>query len=210
MTQRDKSKTKQQDVFTPLAATSHSNKQRQEEDYYATDPTAIDDLIEKEDISDRIWEPACGQGHLSKRLEKHGKDVYSTDKINRGFGDEFFDFLNSDIEWSGDIVTNPPYKQAKEFVKKSLDSVEEGQKVAFFMKLTFLEGKSRADFLEQNPPRRVWVYSYRKTVAKDGDEEEFEKSSAVCYAWFVWEKGYEGRPEIGWIREKDRDQRTLG
>jgi len=210
MSQRDTSKTKQQDVFTPLAATNHSNKQRQEEDYYATDPTAIDDLIEKEDISDRIWEPACGQGHLSKRLEKHGKDVYSTDKINRGFGDEFFNFLNSDIEWSGDIVTNPPYKQAKQFVKKSLESVEEGQKVAFFMKLTFLEGKSRADFLEQNPPRRVWVYSYRKTVAKDGDEEEFEKSSAVCYAWFVWEKGYEGRPEIGWIREKDRDQRTLG
>ena len=30
---------------------------------------------------------------------------------------------------------------------------------------------------------------------------EFEKypSGAIAYAWFVWEKGYKGKPTIDWI-----------
>lgn len=25
------------------------------------------------------------------------------------------------------------------------------------------------------------------------------KLDTIAYAWFVWEKGYEGKPTIGWI-----------
>lgn len=92
--------------------------------------------------------------------------------------------------FSGDIITNPPYKYALEFVEKALDIVNEGNKVAMFLKLTFLEGQKRKQFLTNNPPK-VYVYSKRQICAKNG---EFEKisSSAVAYAWFVWEKGYKG------------------
>lgn len=187
-------------VYVTLGASDHTDKVREENDYYATDPTAIDDLFQVEDFSDKIWEPACGEGHLSKRMEKHGKDLYSTDIVDRGFGDEFFDFLESNKDWDGDIITNPPYKYAKDFVLKALESIDEGNKVAMFMKLTFLESKDRVELFKKYPPTKVWVYSYRKNVSKGG--RNFDESSAVCYAWFVWEKGHPINPKIGWITEE--------
>jgi len=183
-----------------LGASNRSDMDRVENDYYATNPEAIDDLFEVEDFDGRIWEPACGGGHLSKRMEEHGKDVYSTDIVNRGFGNDFFDFLKSDKEWEGDIITNPPYKHAKDFVLKSLELVDEGNKVAMFMKITFLEGVTRAkELFKHHPPKKVWIYSFRQTIARNGNPEMFEGASAVCYCWFVWEKGYCENPKIGWI-----------
>ena len=81
-------------VYKTLAASNHSNSEREKNDFYATDPKAIDLLLEKEKFSDLIWEPACGQGHLSKRLEQNGYEVLSTDLIDRGFGIAGVNFLN--------------------------------------------------------------------------------------------------------------------
>jgi len=200
-------------VYKTLGASNHTEKKRDKNDYYATDPSAIDDLLEVEDFSNKIWEPACGEGHLSKRLKEHGKEVYSTDLVDRGFGDDFFDFLKCNKRWSGDIITNPPYKYAKNFVEKALSLVDNGSKVAFFMKLTFLESKERKELFKEHPPKKVWVYSYRKSVSKGGGE--FDDSSAICFAWFVWKKGYRSDPKIGWITKDgklkipDPEQKTL-
>ena len=57
---------KQKAVFTPLGASNHSTSERAEHDYYATDPRAAELLLEVEDLAPVIWEPACGEGHLSK------------------------------------------------------------------------------------------------------------------------------------------------
>ena len=143
---------------------------------------------------------ACGEGHLSKVLEEHGFEVISTDLIYRGFGDpEPLDFLKDTLEdFEGDIITNPPYKYALEFVQKALDSVQPGKKVAMFLKLQFLEGKSRKQFFLHNPPKVVYVSSSRLICAMNGEFEKYP-SSAVAYAWFVWEKGFKGDPIIKWI-----------
>ena len=60
---------------------------RQEDDFYATDPKALRLLLEKERFAPHIWECACGQGHLSKVLLDAGYDVKSTDLIYRNFGE---------------------------------------------------------------------------------------------------------------------------
>lgn len=190
-------------VHSTLGSSSHSETERQIDDYYATDPTAIDELFRLEGFHNKIWEPACGEGHLSKRMIGYNKEVYSTDIVNRGYGDNFLDFLESNIQWSGDIITNPPYKMAKSFVEKAMSSIEIGNKVAMFLKLTFLESQSRVELFKKYPPKTVYVYSYRKSVAKNGLKEEFEKSSAVCYCWFIWEKGFKGDPKIKWITKND-------
>ena len=98
----------------------------------------------------------------------------------------------------GFIITNPPYKYALEFVQKALDSVQPGKKVAMFLKLQFLEGKSRKQFFLHNPPKVVYVSSSRLICAMNGEFEKYP-SSAVAYAWFVWEKGFKGDPIIKWI-----------
>ncbi len=187
-------------VFTTLAASSHSNRERQHDDYYATEPKATELLLKEETFSPMIWECACGEGHMAKVLEAHGYQVISTDLVYRGYGsEESLDFLKDSLgEFDGDIITNPPYKYALEFVEKALECVKIGRKVAMFLKLQFLEGKSRKKFFLKHPPKTVYVSSSRLNCAMNGEFEKYP-SSAVAYAWFVWEKGYMGNPVIKWI-----------
>lgn len=41
--------------------------------------------------------------------------------------------------WDGDILTNPPYKYAKEFIEHAMTIIPDGRKVFMFLKLQFLE-----------------------------------------------------------------------
>lgn len=187
-------------IYGSLAASNHSKLERVENDYYATEPRAMELLLDEEKFSPVVWECACGEGHLSKVLERRGYQVISTDLIYRNFGDEEpLDFLTETLEdFEGDIITNPPYKYALEFVERALDSVQTGRKVAMFLKLTFLEGQKRKEFFLRNPPKTVYVSSSRLNCARNGDFEHYTQS-AVCYAWFVWFKGFKGDPVIKWI-----------
>lgn len=186
-------------IYSTLGASSHSITERQQEDYYATEPKAIELLLKEEKFAPHIWECACGEGHLSKVLEAHGYEVVSTDLIYRGYGkQETVNFLKAKGGFDGDIITNPPYKYALEFVRKALQMVKHGKKVALFLKLTFLEGKGRKPFFLENLPKTVYVSSSRLICAMNGDFKTVT-SSAVAYAWFVWEKGCAGDPVIKWI-----------
>lgn len=187
-------------TFVTLGASNHSLGDRQSDDYYATEPKAVEILLENEKFSPCIWECACGEGHIAKVLEKHGYDVSATDLIYRGYGEkESYNFLECDERnIDEDIVTNPPYKYAQEFVEKALEIIAENHKVAMFLKLQFLEGKARKAMFAKYPPKVIYVSSSRLNCAKNGD---FEKhgSSAMAYAWFVWEKGFKGDPVIKWV-----------
>lgn len=185
-------------TFKTIGASNHCDYDRQCDDYYATEPVAVDMLCELEQFKSPILEPACGEGHISERLIAHGYDVVSRDLVDRGYGDVAdFLFMNSE-EWEGDIITNPPYSYAQEFVEQALKMIHEGRKVAMFLKLTFLEGKKRAKLFKDNPPRRVWVSRSRLKCAINGNFDNVG-GSAVAYAWFVWEKGFKGNPEIHWF-----------
>jgi len=135
-----------------LAPSNRSTAPRSAEDYYATEPKAVELLLSLESFSKRIWEPACGGGHISRVLRAAGHDVRESDIIDR-CGNEVRDFLLSFPEhWDGDIVTNPPYSLAAEFVSRALDCVSEGAKVAMFLKLTFLESQKRKMLFLLSPP----------------------------------------------------------
>lgn len=67
-----------------------------------------------------------------------------------------------------------------------------------FLKLTFLEGKDRKEMFKEYPPQTVYVCSGRVNCAKNGNFDDYE-SSAIAYAWFVWQKGYTSDTVIKWI-----------
>ena len=185
-------------IYKTIGASNHCEHDRADNDYYATEPAATDWLCRIEQFGGPILEPSCGEGHISMRLMAHGYEVVSRDLVDRGFG-EVADFLSADNTcWDGDIITNPPYTFAQEFVEKALAIIPEGRKVAMFLKITFLEGKRRASLFESAPPRRVWVSRSRLKCAKNGDFDGLP-GSATAYGWFVWEKGYSGFPEIRWF-----------
>ncbi len=185
-------------IYVTLGATNHSNKEREQNDFYATDPKAIDLLLKEENYSENIWECACGKGHLSERLIAKGYNVISTDLINRGYGRPNIDFLLQDEQFNGDIITNPPYKYATDFIYTALELVMEGNKVAMFLKIQFLEGKARKKLFMKYPPKIVYVSSSRLNCAMNGEFDKYP-SSAVAYAWYVWEKGFTGETIIRWV-----------
>ena len=67
-----------------LGAHNECKEEREEHDYYATDPIAGELLLEIEKLNNNIWECACGEGHLAKVFQNHGFNVLSTDLIDRG------------------------------------------------------------------------------------------------------------------------------
>lgn len=191
-------------TFVQLGASNHSNKEREQNDFYATDPHALEIFLDKlnEDkiyLHKNIWECACGKGHLSKVLKQRGYAVYSTDLIDRGCNDDTFDFLTREnANYSCDILTNPPYKYAKEFVEKALEIQANGYYTIMFLKIQFLEGQARKKLFERYPPKYVYINSTRQLCAMNGEFKKY-KATAICYCWFVWEKGFKGETIIRWI-----------
>lgn len=191
-------------TFVQLGASNHTEKEREINDFYSTDPASLQLFLDYKKIKEgttlnkNIWECACGNGILSETLKKNGYQVLSTDLIDRGYGTSNIDFLKQKEKWKGDILTNPPYKYALEFVKKALELLEDGNECIMFLKIQFLEGQERRKFFDKFPPKYIYVNSVRQTCYLNGDMSK-KLSSASCYCWFVWEKGWLGDPIVKWI-----------
>src|SRR5882672_437547 len=67
---------------------------RADHDFYPTPPEAVRALLSVEQFDGTIWEPACGDGAISRELQAHGHSVVATDLINRGHGQGGSDFLS--------------------------------------------------------------------------------------------------------------------
>ena len=187
-----------ENIFINLGASNHSKHEREANDYYATDPIAAKLLLEVEPNLSNIWECACGEGHLAKVFDSVGKLGKATDLINRGYGSVEDFLLNNKPYKSGDIVTNPPYKYAQEFVEHALNLIDKGRYVCMFLKILFLEGQSRKELFKKYPPKTVYISSSRINCAKNGDFKTYN-SGAIAYAWYVWKKGYAGNTVVKWI-----------
>ena len=135
---------------------------------------------------------------MAEALKECGYEVISSDLYDRGYGESNIDFLQQSTMRGQHIITNPPYTYAQQFVERSLSLLPNGGKAAFFLKLTFLEGQKRREFFKKYPPKTIYVSSSRVMCVKNGDFS-IKGSSAIAYAWFVWEKGFTGAPTIKWI-----------
>lgn len=202
-------------TFAILGASNHTNYDRAQYDFYATEPKAVEELLKVETFDGSIWENCCGLGHISQTLINAGYNVISTDLIYRGYGKGGIDFYEQNAAWADNIVTNPPYATALEWTIHSLDLLKPGKKLALFLPIQFLESAKRAELFRTRPPARIWVAInrfccgmngefYMKDVDnsyvldKNGNPKKL--SSAKCYAWFVWDVGrYDNPPIVGWI-----------
>lgn len=186
-------------TYMTLGASNHTDEERDPNDYYATESKAIDVLLSVEKFNNKIWECACGEGHLSKRLIELGYKVKSTDLINRGYGKWEIDFLQCTEKWDCDIITNPPYKIAEDFIRKGIELTN--NKLALFLKVQFLEGQKRKLLFKEYPPKYVYVSSSRLQTAKNGEFEKMKEGggSAIAYAWWIWYKGFSGDTILKWI-----------
>ena len=184
---------------TSLSGTS-TTRDRVEHDYYATPPESTLKLLEVEEFKGNVLEPCCGEGHISEVLKENWFEVSSNDLVDRSYGEDRKDFLKDGFRTYDNIITNPPYKYAREFIIKSLE-ITTG-KVAMFCKIQLLEGVSRYEMFRDTPLKTVYVFTKRQNPYRNGspvDENGKKWSSTMCFAWFVWEHGYEGKPTIEWL-----------
>ena len=143
--------------WSQLGASSHTEHDRMENDYYATEPKAVELLMDEEKFEGSIWENCCEAGHLSKPMEARGYTVVSTDLIDRGFGQGGIDFFECTESLGDNIVTNPPYKFAKEWVVHSLKLLNPGKKLALFLPIQFFETQERYPIFKNTPPKTVYM-----------------------------------------------------
>jgi hypothetical protein len=168
---------------------------RQRDDFYATPAPATLSLLEVEYFEGGIYEPCCGQGHMSKVLEQAGYEVESTDLVDRGYGKTGIDFL-MEIAKRDNVVTNPPYGNLALPMARHCQQIARN-KTALLLKLNFLAGQARRKFFDEHPPARVWVFSRRVNLMKDGIQ--YKNGGMMDLAWYVWETGYKGPTTVGWI-----------
>lgn len=177
----------------------------EEYDFYCTHPESIKLFLKAAKntnliIPNNILEPCCGIGSISKILKENGYSVYSSDLIDRGYGEETgIDFLKTN-KWDNQfdcIFTNPPYRYAVEITEKAIKTVKNNGLVIMFMKLTFLESAKRYNFFKKYPPKYVYVYVNRQGCGKGTDN--FKNSGAAAYCMYVRQKEIKNEPIIRWI-----------
>ena len=71
-----------------------------------------------------------------------------------------------------------------------------------FAKIQLLEGEKRRKMFDETPLKYVYVFSKRVHPLPNGQELNDQGkpwASTMCFAWYVWEIGYEGEPIVRWL-----------
>lgn len=173
---------------------------RQKNNFYATHPSCAADILREETFSHFILEPFCGVGTMAEEIKKAGYAVVAYDIVERGYGG-VADFQELQVEnGKYDIISNPPYdNNLIEHVLKCLDICH--SKVALLLPLNYLSGQERYDRLfGVYPPRRVYIYKERITIAIGGEFDRVKGASNMTnYCWLIWERNFRGFTELRWI-----------
>ena len=140
---------------------------------------------------------------MAEEIKRAGYEVDAYDIVDRGYGKQA-NFLTFDFERNvRDIITNIPYTNVVSFLKRAIDICR--HKVAILMPLRYLSSKERVDFYKEFPPSRVYVYTNRICIAKNGCFEKYDKGmNTLIFAWYIWEKGFDGEPSIRWITNNEK------
>ena len=178
------------------------NSERDELDFYATDPKAVEKLLQKENItsSSYILENSAGNGHITKVLRDEGFKVFTIDIIKRDFKlNKVCDYLKMNELFNFDYaIYNPPFKLITEFI---LHTFKFTNIQYVFGRIQLLETINRYEKLfKNNYLEKVMVFSERITTAKGGDDSLFGKNNSMCFAWFKFNKNNTNKTVLEWIK----------
>lgn len=132
-------------------------------DFYPTPPEAtlalLNEIAGHVPPRSAIWEPACGDGAISKVLIAHGFTVIETDIAARGRPSEQIDFLKTEKRRSEIIITNPPFNLATEFIAHA-DALGV-QKMALLLKSNFWNVAKNVEVFQRWTPAMVLPLTWR-------------------------------------------------
>lgn len=189
-------------LFKAYLGVEKNSVTRKENDFYPTPPIATYTLLRELNLPKEtiIVEPCAGEGWISKECMANGYDVISSDlhsyktldKIDVKYGIDFLELPK--IPEASVLITNPPYarKMPISMVKKAL---EDGYDiVAFYLRITFLEGITRHNFMRNSGLSEIYTFSDRINNSGKFKHDLINKQigGMIFYAWFVWRKNHIG------------------
>lgn len=148
-----------------------------------------------------IYEPCVGAGAMLQPLKEHGfhnimaSDIQDEDYIA---GEKGIDVYSIPDEVCDVVFTNPPYNMmTKGNMLDELLRISK-KKVILILNIFFLSSAARKEILEQSHLRHIYIHSDRVTMYPYGQDKP-KNGGTKMYAWFVWDKEYDGRPTLSWI-----------
>lgn len=175
-------------------------------EFYPTPPEATRALLSVENFDGDIWEPACGDGAISRELTTAGYSVTSTDLIERGFGTGGQNFLKSGETLAKHIVTNPPYGThglGDAFVRRALiHTAKTGGTVAMLLNLRSLANPDRHHKFTKTPPAAIYILDDLTCWPEGKPTSSTARIARQQYYWAVWKPGHTGATKLGWLSTK--------
>lgn len=178
--------------------------ERDPHDWYVEPYECSSALFMVEDFDGAIWDPACGLGRIVEQAREAGHAAVGSDIVDRSaICGSTSDFLNRNYTpIFRNIVTNPPFSLAEEFVHESLRILPPGGKLAAILPLVWLSGfSSKRDWMPASPLKTVYVISPRPSMPPGRVIEAGVKpgNGTKDYAWLVWQKAHLGVAAIKFL-----------
>jgi hypothetical protein len=157
--------------------------------FYPTPPRGTRALLSVENFSGVIWEPACGDGAISRILEAAGHEVISTDLVDRNYGRGGHDFLADHTTRADHIITNPPFALSRQFVEHALSRIPTHGTVCMLLRANWEAAQSRRHLMACCC--RKWTFSRRLEMRRGGYSGK-RAGSQMDTAWFVFRLQHTG------------------
>ncbi|KAK9679483.1 hypothetical protein QE152_g39964 [Popillia japonica] len=127
---------------------------RVKSDFYPTPPEATEALLNFLNLPQgtRIWEPACGEGHMVRVFKDYGYTVFGTDII---CGVDYLTAPLMECDW---IITNPPFVLSQSFIEQS---ASHNKPFAMLLKSQYWHAKKRLELFNKNQPSQILPLTWR-------------------------------------------------
>lgn len=162
-------------------------------DFYETPTCMIKELVESGLFGvgkeQQIFDPCCGKHRIGNVLRSYNYHNIIENDLMYGY-----DFLRDESEEQYEvIVMNPPFKDFNAFVEKAKRIAD---KVYCIGKMNFFGAHDRN--VNKLWEHLEWVLPFDRQIAFDTPEDENGKvvCGMIVSCWMIWNKNYNGLPQI--------------
>jgi hypothetical protein len=189
-------------LFRATGKKAHTDLPRAARDYYPTPPEPTLALLaspEGERLRDfpLLWEPANGNGAMTRVLEAAGHAVFTSDISD---GHDFFDATDAPAPA---LVTNPPYQEINwrdgkgRWVTHAMDTLGV-EYMALLLSWSWPGAGGHAPLWAEWPPARVYLMRWKIDFTGQG-------APPMLNGWFVWDREHRGETVLRML-DKPRNE----
>lgn len=182
-------------------------------DWYVEPKECSRALFELQNFVGPIWDPACGLGNIIQQAKQSGLVAYGSDIVSRDdFCSKEFDFLGEEeipCDFQN-IVTNPPFAIAEDFIRHAIDITPTGGMVAAILPIVWLAGFStKRSWMPVSPLFKVLPISPRPSMPPGKVIQNNIKpgNGTKDFCWLIWKVGYTCKPTVEFLNtSRARDE----